>query len=76
MPRQLADRLLEYGAHSLGDMRPSQLMDEMLGLLGGHEPCLLFESLFLKSMPEDERMQLATASFDDPRALAKTADGL
>ena len=54
-PRQRADRLLEFGAHSLGDMRPSQLMDEMLGLLGGHKPCLLFESLFLKSMPEDVR---------------------
>ncbi|KAI0212436.1 hypothetical protein LSAT2_002636, partial [Lamellibrachia satsuma] len=75
-PRQRADRLLEFGAHSLGDMRPSQLMDEMLGLLGGHRTCLLFESLFLKSMPEDVRMQLTTASFDDPRALAKTADAL
>ena len=75
-PRQRADRLLEFGAHSLGDMRPSQLMDEMLGLLGGHRPCLLFESLFLKSMPEDVRMQLAMASFDDPRALAKIADAL
>ena len=40
-PRQRADRLLEFGAHSLGDMRPSQLMDEMLGFLGGHKPCLL-----------------------------------
>ena len=75
-PRQRADRLLQYGAHSLGDMRPSQLMDEMLGLLGGHTPCLHFESIFLKSMPEDVRMQLITASFDDPRALAKTADAL
>ena len=75
-PRQRADRLLEFGAHSLGDMRPSQLMDEMLGLLGGHKPCLLFESLFLKSMPEDVRMQLTMASFDDPRALAKIADAL
>ena len=75
-PRQRADRLLEFGPHSLGDMRPSQLMDEMLGLLGGHRPSLLFESLFLKSMPEDVRMQLAMASFEDPRALAKTADAL
>ena len=75
-PRQRADRLLIYGAHSLGDMRPSQLMGEMLGLLGGHKPCLLFESIFLKSMPEDVRMQLTMASFDDPRALAKTADAL
>ena len=42
-------------------------MYEMLGLLGGHKPCLRFESLFLKSMPEDARLQLATASFDDPQ---------
>ena len=75
-PKQRADRLLEFGTRSLGDMRPSRLMDEMLGLLGGHRPCLLFESLFLKSMPEDVRMQLAMASFDDPRALAKIADAL
>ena len=76
-PRQRADRLLECGAHSLGDVRPSQLMDEMLGLLGAHKPCLLSESLFLKSMPEEVRMQLARASFfDDLRALANTADAL
>lgn len=74
--RQRADRLLEYGSHSLGDMRPSQLMDEMLGMLGAHKPCMLFESIYLKAMPEDIRLQLATADFADPRTLAKTADEL
>ena len=39
----------------------------MLGLLGEHKPCLRFESVFLNSMTEDVRMQLATVSFDDPR---------
>ena len=57
-------------------MQPSQLMDEMLGMLGAHKPCMLFESIFLKAMPEDVRLQIATADFTDPRALAKTADEL
>ena len=69
--RQRAGHLLEFGAHSLGDMRPSQLMDEMFGLLGAHRPCMLFESIFLKAMPEDIRLHIATADFTDPRALAK-----
>ena len=72
--RQRADQLLDIGLHSLGDRRPSQLMDEMLALLGSHKPCMLFESIFLRCMPEDIRLQLATSSFDDLRALAKTAD--
>ena len=74
--RQRADQLLDVGLHSLGDRRPSQLMDEMLALLGSHKPCMLFESIFLRCMPEDIRLQLATSSFDDLRALAKTADEL
>ena len=49
-------------------------MDEMLALLVSHKPCMLFESIFLRCMPEDIRLQLATSSFDDLRALAKTAD--
>ena len=72
--RQRADQLLDIGLHSLGDRRPSQLMDDMLALLGSHKPCMLFESIFLRCMPEDIRLQLATSSFDDLRALAKTAD--
>ena len=51
-------------------------MDEMLALLGSHKPCMLFESIFLKCMPEDICLQLATASFDDLRTLAQTADEL
>ena len=72
--RQRADQLLDTSLHSLGERRPSQLMDEMLALLGSHNPCMLFESIFLRCMPEDIRLQLATSSFDDLRALAKTAD--
>ena len=72
--RQRADQLLDIGLHSLDDRRPSQLMDEMLALLGSHKPCMLFVSIFLRCMPEEIRLQLATSSFDDLRALAKTAD--
>ena len=61
--RQRADQLLDIGLHSLGDRRPSQLMDEMLALLGSHKPCMLFESIFLRCMPEDIRLQLATSKF-------------
>ena len=71
--RQRVDQLLDIGLHSLGDRRPSQLMDEMLALLGSHKPCMLFERIFLRCMPEDIRLQLTTSSFDDLRALAKTA---
>ena len=49
-------------------------MDEMLALLGSHKPCMLFESIVLRCMPEDIRLQLATSRFDDLRALAKTAE--
>ena len=67
--RQRADQLIDIGLHSLGVRRPSQLMDEMLTLLGS-----LFESIFLRYMPEDIRLHIVTSSFDDLRALAKTAD--
>ena len=48
--RVRANRLLQMG--DLGDRRPSTLMDEMLSLLDGHSPCLLFEQLFLNRMPD------------------------
>ena len=51
-------------------------MEKMLALLGSHKPCMLLESIFLKCMPEDIRLQLATASFDDLHTLAQTADEL
>ena len=41
-----------------------------------HKPSMLFESIFLRCMPEDIHLQLATSSFDDLRALAKTAGEL
>ena len=41
--------------HPLGAAKPSELMDEMLALLGNHPPCLLFKQLFLEKLPEDIR---------------------
>ena len=62
--------------HPLGDRKPSELMDEMLGLLDGHGFCLLAEQLFLEQLPEDLRMSLGAADFTNPRAVAVTADAL
>ena len=51
-------------------------MDEMLSLLDGHSPCMLFEQLFLNCMPDPIRLQLAEANFTDPHKVAKHADEL
>lgn len=72
--RERASRLLHF--RPLGDSKPSALMDEMLGLLGDHPPCLLFEQLFLERLPEDIRIQLVDFKFDDLRQLAQRADAL
>lgn len=42
--RVRANKLLHM--EELGDRMPSALMDEMLSLLDGHQPCMLFEQLF------------------------------
>ena len=44
----------------LGDRMPSALMDEMWALLDGHQPCMLFEQLFLNWMPDTIRLQLTS----------------
>jgi hypothetical protein len=72
--RVRANRLLQMG--DLGDRPPSALMDEMLALLDGHAPCMLFEQLFLNRMPDPIRLQLADADFSDPRKVAERADEL
>lgn len=72
--RVRANRLLQMG--DLGDRPPSVLMDEMLALLDGHAPCMLFEQLFLNRMPDAIRLQLADADFTDPRKVAERADEL
>ena len=39
-------------------------------------PCLLFEQLFLKRLPEDIHIQLVDSKIEDHRQLAKPADTL
>ena len=60
----------------LGDRIHSALVDEMLSLLDGHQPCVLFEHLFLNWMPDSIHLQLADAVFTDSRRVAELADGL
>lgn len=38
----------------------------MFTLMDGHWPCLLFEYAFLQQLPDDIRLLLSGASFDDP----------
>ena len=60
---------------SLGDRRPSQLMNTMLALLpGGYTPGFIFNFLFLQRMPADVRGLLAAQRIKDPRELATRAD--
>ena len=56
----------------LGDRKPSQLMEEMLTLLGEHSCCFLSEQLFLEQL--DRQLQVANENFSNPRALAAKAD--
>ncbi len=69
--RVQANKLLHMD--ELGDRMPSALMDEMLD---GHQPCMLFEQLFLNRMPDSIRLQLANADFTDPHKVAERADEL
>ena len=70
--QEWASQLLDF--RTLGDSKPSALMDEMLALLGDHPPCFLFEQRFLECLPEDVRVHLAGAQFTDHRQMAKKAD--
>lgn len=60
----------------LGDDKPSVLMDSMLALLDGHEPCFLFRGLFLERLPEEIRCILAHSGVRDCRQLSRAADNL
>ncbi|GFR68256.1 Gag pol protein [Elysia marginata] len=41
----------------LGDYKPSELMDNMLSLLGGHTPCFLFKQIFMRQLPDQTPTQ-------------------
>ena len=46
-------------------------MDDMLALLGSHQPCFLFNYIFLQRLPEDIRVALASEDINNPRQLAQ-----
>ena len=72
--RERVSHLLQFLL--LGDSKPSALMDEMLGLLSDHPPCLVFDQPFFKRLPENIRIQLVDFKFDDLCQPAKWADAL
>lgn len=70
-----ASFILDIG--ELGDRKPSELMAEMLSYLGDHKPCILFNEVFLRRMPEQVRLQLPSSDIShDPKKTALKADGL
>lgn len=72
-----ADRLLSL--NGLGDSKPSELMENMLALLGSGDVSFLFTHLFLRQLPPQVRTGLATSPLirtKDYRGLAEEADRL
>lgn len=72
-----ADRLLSLSG--LGDSKPSELMENMLALLGSGDVSFLFTHLFLRQLPTPVRTALANSPLvrtKDYRGLAEEADRL
>ena len=46
----------------------------MLALLGSHQPCFLFNYIFLQRLPEDNRVALASEDINNPRQLSQKTD--
>ena len=63
-----------FNMSGLGDYKPSQLMDNMLALLGEHKPCFLFKHLFLQPLPDYVRAPLTTSTIADYGQLAQEVD--
>jgi len=63
-----------YKVQSLGDWKPSELMDHLLSLLGDHEPDLMFRYHFFQCLPDYIRTTLAYSETTDPDRLAEEAD--
>ena len=70
-----AERLLSL--NGLGDMKPTELMENMLALLGSGDTTFIFIQLFLRQLPSPVRTALATSPLvrtKDYRGLAEEAD--
>ena len=59
---------------SLGDYKPSQLMDKMMNILGPHEGGILLPYHFKSIMPDYVRNTLALSKEEDLQRLAAEAD--
>lgn len=59
---------------SLGDNKPSHLMDRFVNLLGEHEGGILLRYHFISILPSFVRNSLATCVTDDLQKLAEEAD--
>ena len=75
-PLDLCQKIINGG--DLGDRRPSQLMEDMLGLLPPGEPeGMLFKTHFINRLPVNIRNHVVTASFTlSSREMADVADNL
>ena len=70
-----AERLLSL--NGLGDSKPTELMENMLALLGSGDTTFLFIQLFLRQLPTPVRTALASSPLvrtKDYRGLAEEAD--
>ena len=70
--QERAERI--FAITTLGDQKPSEVMDEMLGLMGGHPPGLLFRNWFLRLLPASIRPVVSGLPQVDLRAWALEAD--
>ena len=75
-PLDLCQKIINGG--DLGDRRPSQLMEDMLGSLPPGEPeGMLFKTHFINRLPVNIRNHVVTASFTlSSREMADVADNL
>ena len=70
-----AERLLSL--HGLGDSKPTELMENMLALLGSGDTTFLFVQLFMRQLPTPVRTALASSPLvrtKDYRGIAEEAD--
>jgi len=72
-PMEMLDLLIHHP--TLGDRRPSDMMDEMLALLPKDEkPGMLFNALFLGRLPPEVKSALVSVKFETQLDLAAEAD--
>ena len=63
-----------FAIKSLGDNKPSQVMERFVNLLGGHEGGILLRYHFISILPSFVRNSLATCATSDLQKLADEAD--